>query len=107
MFNESFKLWSSCIALVSDFETAFLPFENSFLINCFCLLITFFHSVCLFVLMFPTVCLCGVITGSYLSSLVIQFCNISACLFTKLTHDLRFRMMDAILGLAISSVLNC
>ena len=40
--NESFRLWSSCIALVSDSETAFLRFENRFLIICFCLLIMFF-----------------------------------------------------------------
>ena len=31
-FIESFKLWSSCIAPVSDSETAFLCFENRFLI---------------------------------------------------------------------------
>ena len=41
-FNESFKLWCSCIALVSDSETAFLRFENSFLIICFCVLKFFF-----------------------------------------------------------------
>ena len=60
-----------CFALVSDSETAFLRFETRFLIICFVLLIIFFLSVCLFVLMNLFVCLCGVITRSYLSSLII------------------------------------
>ena len=107
MFIEYFKLWSSCIAVVSDSETAFLRFENRFLIFCFCLLIIFFLSVCLFVLMHPLVCLCGVITRSYRSSLIKRLCNIIVCLFPKLSLDIRFRMMDAILGLIISNVLSC
>ena len=99
-------MWSSCIAVVSDSETAFLCFENRFLIICFCLLIIFFLSVCLFVLMHPIVCLCGIITRSNLSLLIKQLCNMIVCLFTKLSPDIRFRMMDAILGLVISNILN-
>ena len=100
-------LLSSCIALVSDSETAFLCCENRFLMICICLLIIFFLSVCLFVLMYPIVFLCGVITRSYLFSLIKQLCNIIVCLFPKLSLDIRFRMMDAILGLMNSNVLNC
>ena len=99
-------MWSSCIAVVSDSETAFLCFENRFLIICFCLLIIFFLSVCLFVLMHPIVCLCGIITRSNLSLLIKQLCNMIVCLFTKLSPDIRFRMMDALLGLVISNILN-
>ena len=73
---------------------AFLRFENSFLIICFCLLMISFLSVCLLVLMYPIVCLCGVITRSYLSSLIIQLCNIIVCLFPTLSLDIR--LMDAI-----------
>ena len=57
--------------------------------------------------MYPIVCLCGVITMSYLSSLIKHLCNINVCLFPKLSLDIRFGMMNAILGLVISSVLNC
>ena len=57
--------------------------------------------------MYPIVCLCGVSTRSYLSSLIKQLCNIIVCLFSKLSLVIRFRMMDAILGLVISNVLNC
>ena len=57
--------------------------------------------------MYPIVCLCGVITMSYLSSLIKRLCNIIVCLFPNLSLDIRFRMMDAILGLVISNVLSC
>ena len=57
--------------------------------------------------MYPIVSLCGVITRSYLSSLTKQLCNIIVCLFPKLSHDIRFKMMDAMLGLEISNVLKC
>ena len=73
----------------------------------FLLVIIFFLSVCLFVLSYSIVCLCGVITRSYLSLLIIQLCNIIVCLFPKMSLDIKFRMMDAILGLVNSSVLNC
>ena len=54
------------------------------------------------------VCLCVVITRSYLSSLIKQLLiKMFVYLFPKLSLDIRFRMMDAKLGLAISSVLNC
>ena len=92
--------------LVSDSEIAFLRFENRFRIICFCLLIIFFLSVCRFVLMYPFVCLCGVITRSFLSSLIIQLCNIIICLFPKLSLGIRFKMVDARFGLVISNVLN-
>ena len=104
---ESFKLWSSCIALVSDSETEFLRFENRFWIICFCLLIISCLSVCQFVLMYPIVCLCGLTTRLYLSSLTIQLCNIIVCLFPKLSLDVRFGMMDARLRLVVSNALNC
>ena len=83
-------MYSSCIALVFDSETAFLRFENRFLLICFRLLIIFFS-----------------VTRSYFSWLILQLCNIIVCLFPKLSLDIRFRMMNAILGLVISSVLNC
>ena len=89
-FIESFKLGSSRIALVSDSETAFLRFENRFRIICFSLLIIFFLSVCLFNLMYHFVCLCGLITSSYLSSLIIQLCITIVCLFPRLFFDIRF-----------------
>ena len=57
--------------------------------------------------MYPIVCLCGVITRSHLSSLIKRLCNIIVCLFPNLSLDIRFRMMDAILGLVISNVLSC
>ena len=57
--------------------------------------------------MYPFVSLCGVITRSYLSSLIIQLCNIVICLFPKLFLGIRFRMVDARFGLVISNVLNC
>ena len=56
--------------------------------------------------MYPNVCLCGVITRSYLSSLIKQLCIMIACLFLKLSLDIRLRMIDAILGLKISNVLS-
>ena len=92
---------SSCIALVSDSETAFRRFENRFLLICFRLLITFFLSVCLFVLMYPIVCLCGVITRSYFLWLILQLCNIIDCLIPKFSLDIRFRMRKVILRLVI------
>ena len=100
------KLLSSCIALVSDSKTAFLRYENCFLIFFFCLLIFFFLSVCLSVLIYLIVCLCGVITKSNLSSLIKQLCNIIVYLFPKLSLDIRFRMMDAISALVISIVFS-
>ena len=106
-FIDSFTLWTSCILLVSDSETAFLRFENHFRIICFCMLIISFLSVCRFVLMFPIVCLCGVITRSYFSSLIIQSCNIIVCLFPELSLDIRFTTMDARVGLVIFNDLNC
>ena len=39
------------------------------------------------------------IRRSYLSLLIIQLCNTMACLFPKLFLDIRFRMMNALLGL--------
>ena len=57
--------------------------------------------------MYPIVRLLGVILGSYLLSLMIAWCNIIVCLFPKLSLDIKFRMMDARLGLLISKVLNC
>ena len=51
--------------------------------------------------MYPTDCLCGVITRSYLLSLIKQSCIISFCLFPKLSLDIRFRMMGAKFGLVI------
>ena len=57
--------------------------------------------------MYPIVCLCVVITRPYFLSLIKQLCIIFVCLFPKLSLDIRFRMMDAILGLVISNVLKC
>ena len=57
--------------------------------------------------MYPIVCLCGVITRSYLSSLIKQLCNIIVCLFPKMYLDISFRMLDAILGLVISNAVSC
>ena len=51
-----------------------------------------------FDLIYPVVCLCGVITRSYLSFLTKQLCNIIVCLLPKLSLDIRFEMMDAVLG---------
>ena len=42
---ESFNSWSSCIVFVSDSETAFLCFENRFLIICFCFVMIVFFRV--------------------------------------------------------------
>ena len=67
----------------------------------------FFLSVCRFVLMYNIVCLCGVTKRSYFSSLIIQLFSIIVCLFPKLSLDIRFRIVNARLGLAISNVLNC
>ena len=57
--------------------------------------------------MYHIVYLCGVITRSFFSSLIKQLCSIFVRLFTKLSLEIRFRMMDAILGLVTSNVLNC
>ena len=57
--------------------------------------------------MYPIVCLCGVTMRSYFLWLILHLCNIIICLFPKLSLDIRFRMMKAIMGLVISSVLNC
>ena len=57
--------------------------------------------------MYPIVCLCVVVTRPYFLSLIKQLCIIFVCLFPKLSLDIRFRMMDAILGLVISNVLKC
>ena len=38
---------------------------------------------------------------------VLELRNITVCLFPKLSKDIRFRMMDAKLGLVIFNVLNC
>ena len=81
--------------------TAFLRFENLFLIICLCLFIIFFLSVCLFVLIYPTDCLCGVVTRSYFSSLIKRLCIMIVCLFPKLSLDIRFRLMGAQSGLVI------
>ena len=99
-------MWIFWIALVSDSEARFLHFEKRFLIIYFCLLMIFSLSVCLFDLVYPIFFLCGVITRSYHSSLFIQLRIIIVCLFPKLSVDISFRMMDAILGLVISNVLN-
>ena len=56
--------------------------------------------------MYPFVFLCGVITRSYLSSLILQLCNIIVCLFPKLSFDIRLRMIYALLGLVIFIVVN-
>ena len=56
--------------------------------------------------MYPIDCLCGVITRSHLLSLMKQLCIMINCLFPYLSLDIRFRMMDAILNLVISNVLN-
>ena len=68
---------------------------------CLCLLFIFFLSVCLFVLIYPTDCLCGVITRSYLSSLIKQLCTMIVCLFCKLSLGIGFKMIDAKSGLVI------
>ena len=86
---------------VSDSETAFLCFENCFLIICFCFVMIVFFRVCRFDLIYPIVCLCGVITRSYLLFLIKQLCNTIVCLLPRLTFDITFRMMDAIFGLDI------
>ena len=57
---------------VSDSETAFLCFENHFLITCFCFVMIVFFRVCRFDLIYLFVCLCGVNTRSYLSFLIKQ-----------------------------------
>ena len=54
-----------------------------------------------FYLLYPIVCLCGVITRSYLSFLIKQLCNMIVCLLPRLSLDIRFRMMDAILGVRV------
>ena len=38
---------------------------------------------------------------------VLELRNITVCLFPKLSKDIRFRMMDAKLGLVIFNVLSC
>ena len=57
--------------------------------------------------MCPIDCPCGVITRSYLSSLIKQLCIIIVCLVPELCLDIRFRMMELKFGLAVSNVLNC
>ena len=57
-----------------------------------------FIFLCFYV---STDCLCGVITRSYLSSLIKQLCIIIVWLFPKVSLDIRFRMMDAKFGLVI------
>ena len=52
--------------------------------------------------MYPIACLCGVITRSYLSSLIKLLCSIIVCLFLKLSLDIRLKMTEARLGLVIS-----
>ena len=81
---------------VSESETAFLDFENRFLIICFCFIMIVFFRVCLFDLVYPIVCRCGVNTRSYLSFLIKQLCITNVCLLPRLSHDIRFRMMGAI-----------
>ena len=90
---------------VSDSETAFLCFENRFLIICFCFVMIVFFRVCRFDLIYLIVCLCGVFTKSYLSFLVKLICNTIVCLLPRLTIDRRFRMMGAIIGSEV--FLNC
>ena len=51
--------------------------------------------------MYPTDCLCGVITRSYLPSLIKQLFFMIVGLFPKLSLDIRFRMMGAKFGLVI------
>ena len=87
--------------VASDSETAFLRFENHFLMICFCLFFIFFLSVCLFILIYPTGCLCDVITRLFLPSLIKQWCIKIVCLFPKLCLEKRFRLMDAKSGLVI------
>ena len=83
---------------VSDSETAFHRFENSFLIICYCFLMIVFFRVCLFDLIYPIGCLYGVITRSYLSFLIKQLCNTIVCFLPRLSLDISFRMTDAIFG---------
>ena len=92
---------------VSDSETAFLCFENRFLLICFGFVMIVFFCVCRFDLIYSTVCLCGVITRSYFSSFIKQLCNTIVCLLPRLSLDIRFRMMDAIFGLKVFIFLNC
>ena len=92
---------------MSDSETAFLCFENRFLIICFCFVMIVFFRVCRFDLMYHFVYLCGVIIRSYLSFSNKQLCNTVVCLLPRLSIDIRFRMMDAIFGLESSNFLNC
>ena len=83
---------------VSDSETAFLRFENRFLIIGFCFVMIVFFCVCRFGLIYPIVCQCGVITRSYLSFSIKQLCNTIVCFLPRLSLDIRFRMRDAIFG---------
>ena len=92
---------------VSDFETAFLRFENRFLITCFCFVMIVFFRVCLFDLIYPIFCLCCVVTRWYLSFLMKQLTNTIVCLLPRLSLDIRFRMMKAKFGLEVSIFLNC
>ena len=54
--------------------------------------------VCLFNLINPIVCLCGLITRLYLSFLIEQLCNMIVSLLARLSLDIRFRMMGAMLA---------
>ena len=91
---------------VSDSETAFLCFENRFLIICFSLVMIVFFRVCRFDLIYPIVCLCDLITRSHLSFLIKQLCNTIVCLLPRLSLDIRFRMMGAIFELEVFNSLN-
>ena len=60
-----------------------------------------------FDLIYHIVCLCGVITRSYLSFSNKKIRNTIVCLLSRLSLDIRFRIMDAKFGLEISNFLNC
>ena len=92
---------------VSDFEAAFLRFENRFLITCFCFVMIVFFRVCLFDLIYLIFSLCCVVTRSYLLFLMKQLFNKIVCLLPRLSLDIRFRMMKAIFGFKVSIFLNC
>ena len=65
-----------------------------------------FFGVCLFDLIYAIVRLCGVITRAYLI-LIKQLCSLIACLLPRFSLDIRFRMMDAIIGIKVFNFLNC
>ena len=82
---------------VSDSENAFLQFENCLFKICFCLVMIVIFCVCLFDLTYPIVGLCGVIARSYVSFLNKQLSDTIVCLLPRLSLDIRFRMMDALI----------